>query len=327
MHKKYVYTSVFAELITDYIKANRDAGFLYDNPSYWLYRFDQYCDKNSITETIITKELYEKWSAKFSTESKTTQNNRLQAIRKFSTYLNILGIPSYIPKILPKPEKIVPYLMTDSDIKQFFEQLDARQNKTNVKAFKRLEHEYKVIFRLIYSCGLRNNEACSLKLENVNLDNGTLEILHSKGNKNRIIYLSEDMKNLCKDYLSWLYLQLTYQSIWLFPGKSPEKHIPKTSLDKIFNEIWYKTEASKYCDKKPTVHCFRHAYVIKRINLWMKSDVSLNVMMPYLSSFLGHSSPAETYYYYHQIEDIFETIRKRDIVSDIVIPEVDNYEK
>ncbi len=27
--------------------------------------------------------------------------------------------------------------------------------------------EYKVLFRMIYCCGLRNNEACSLKTENV----------------------------------------------------------------------------------------------------------------------------------------------------------------
>ena len=27
--------------------------------------------------------------------------------------------------------------------------------------------EYKVLFRVIYCCGLRNNEACSLKIKNV----------------------------------------------------------------------------------------------------------------------------------------------------------------
>lgn len=33
MHKKYVYSSVFANLLNDYISAHREAGFMYDNPA------------------------------------------------------------------------------------------------------------------------------------------------------------------------------------------------------------------------------------------------------------------------------------------------------
>ena len=42
MHKEYPYSSVFADLIKDYITSRREAGFMYDNPAYWLYRFDRY---------------------------------------------------------------------------------------------------------------------------------------------------------------------------------------------------------------------------------------------------------------------------------------------
>ena len=78
-----------------------------------------------------------------------------------------MGIPAYIPSILPRPEKVVPYLMTDEDIREFFEQVDANETIAHVPAFQRMASEYKVLFRLIYCCGLRNNEACSLKTENV----------------------------------------------------------------------------------------------------------------------------------------------------------------
>ncbi|MGG6557653.1 UNVERIFIED_CONTAM: integrase, partial [Blautia caecimuris] len=115
-------------------------------------------------------------------------------------------------------------------------------------------------------------------------------------------------------------------SEWFFPGKYPEQHIPKTSVDRKFNEFWNATELSKQTDKKPTVHSLRHAYVTKRMNLWMKSDTDLKVMMPYLSQYLGHKGPVETYYYYHQVQEIFETIRRKDKISSRVIPEV-RYEK
>ena len=105
MHKDFNYSSIFADLISTYIQSRREAGFMFDNPAYWLFRFDQFCKTRQINKAEITKELYDSWSAKQLSESKTTQSNRLQALRCFSIHLNSIGIPSYIPTQLPKPEK------------------------------------------------------------------------------------------------------------------------------------------------------------------------------------------------------------------------------
>lgn len=102
MHKVYKYNSCFSELITQYISERRNSGFMFDNPDYWLYRFDQYCLDNKIQEVSISKKLYQEWASISASETKVTQNNRLQALRGFSVYLNTLGIISYIP---PRPSK------------------------------------------------------------------------------------------------------------------------------------------------------------------------------------------------------------------------------
>ena len=133
-----------------------------------------------------------------------TQNNRLQALRGFSVYLNTIGIISYIPRVLPKAEKNVPYLMEDADILAFFEQVDLYNPHSTVNSFNRMATEYKVLFRMIYCCGLRNNEACSLKNENVDTVHGVITIIHSKGDKDPIVYLSEDMRELCSIRRGWL---------------------------------------------------------------------------------------------------------------------------
>lgn len=322
MHKVYHYMSVFANLLTDYITAKREAGFMYDNPAYWLYRFDQFCIAQKVSEAVVTKPLFDAWAVRSDKETKTTQNNRLQALRNFCVYLNTMGIIAYIPVILPKPEKVIPYLMHDEDIRAFFEQVDLYEAGAPAAAFQRLAGEYKVLFRMIYCCGLRNNEACSLKSESVDLKNGIITLYHSKGRKDRIVYLPDDLRRLCISYQKWLDLQLDAPSEWFFPGKYPEKHVPKTTVDRKFNEFWNNTLYAKNCDKKPTVHCLRHAFVIKRINLWMEADIPLHVMMPYLSSYLGHSGPMETYYYFHQVRDAFQTVRRKDKISMRVIPEV-----
>lgn len=326
MHKSYQYTSVFASLINDYIFSRREAGFEFDNPAYWLYRFDQFCTEIDYTEPTVSKHLYGKWSIKNNAESKTTQNNRLQAIRGFCLYLNTLGNDSYIPINLPRPEKVVPYLMNDNDICEFFEQVDLYKTASCVAVFNRMAREYPVLFRLIYCCGLRNNEACSLKICDVDLENGLITLYRTKGNKDRIVYLADDVRDMCVDYLKWLRSELGNNCEWLFPGKHLTEHIPKTSVDRKFNEFWNATKAAKMVDRKPTVHCLRHAFVIKRVNLWMENGISLNRMMPFLSTYLGHKSPTETFYYYHQVEGVFKTLKQRDDISKRVIPEVKEYE-
>jgi hypothetical protein len=54
----------------------------------------------------------------------------------------------------------------------------------------------------------------------------------------------------------------------------------------------------------------------------MEKGKKLELMMPYLSRHLGHKSPDETFYYYHQVYDSFRTIRQMDKLSAEVLPEV-----
>jgi hypothetical protein len=63
------------------------------------------------------------------------------------------------------------------------------------------------------------------------------------------------------------------------------------------------------------------------MNQWMNENVSLEVMMPYLCRYLGHSSIDDTMYYYHQVTDAFRIIRQKDKISEKVIPEVMPYEE
>lgn len=323
MPKSYFYSSVFALYIEEYIKQRRLSGFSFDAQTYRLSKFDEYCTNTQVKEATITKELFDDWSKKSLTESKTTQSGRLSTIRGFCIYLNTIGIKAYIPHHFSKCEKVLPHLMNDEEIKSFFEQVDSYKTKSTVNSFIRLEKEYKVLFRLIYCCGLRISEACNLKFSDVDTDKSILTIIHSKGDKDRIVYMESTLSNLCENYKKYILKELGREGLWLFPGKYIDSHIPKTSVDRKFNEFWNKTIYATTCDKKPTVHCLRHSFVIKRMNLWMSQDIDLDVMMPYLSHYLGHSNSKETYYYFHQIQEAFETIKRKDTIANMVIPEVD----
>lgn len=59
----------------------------------------------------------------------------------------------------------------------------------------------------------------------------------------------------------------------------------------------------------------------------MKDGIELQMIMPYLSSYLGHSTPEETFYYYHAVEESVQIFRSKDAISQSVIPEVQHEEE
>lgn len=48
--------------------------------------------------------------------------------------------------------------------------------------------------------------------------------------------------------------------------------------------------------------------------------------MPYLQKYLGHKSLQDSYYYYHNSKQLYESIRLVDKTAGRVIPEVVDYE-
>ena len=45
-------------------------------------------------------------------------------------------------------------------------------------------------------------------------------------------------------------------------------------------------------------------------------------MLPYLSKYLGHTDPQETFYFYHMVSDAFRILKAKDTESSDIIPEV-----
>lgn len=247
-------------------------------------------------------------------------------VRQFALYMASLGIEAYIPSHFTKTEKPVIHVLTDDEIRELFSKIDNYVPGQNGQVFQRLATEYKVIFRLIYCCGLRISEARKLKWIDIDWNNGTARIMQSKGRKDRLVYIADDLKSLLQVYGSLLKNSYNCESEWIFPAKDPAACLGNATLDLQFRTRWKETHFAENCDRAPTVHCLRHTYVVKRMNLWMEKGISLKEMMPFLSRYLGHSSPDDTFYYYHQVDSAFRIIRERDKTSSKVIPEVLSYE-
>jgi len=317
------YESSLAPYIIGLIQQKRACGYKYEFEAYILESFDRFCVEKNHTADTITRDLVMQWAIQRPTEGKNYRNTRVTFVRQLALYMRSLGKNTYIPKHFASETVDVPHLLSGPELTSFFTAVDFYM-PTQV-TFRPLALVYRVLFRLFYCCGLRVSEGCYLRRSCVDLDKGTIAILQSKGDKDRLVFLSDDVRVMCKDY-DEVMQGIFPDREWFFPGRHPDRAIRRESVDKKFAQFWNKTPFANKVDKKPTIQSLRHTFVVNKMNAWMEAGLDIGVMMPYLSRYLGHSSISETQYYYHTVERAFPIIRRNDAVAQRVIPEVLPYE-
>jgi len=218
MSKEFVYESPIACHIKGFIEEKKSLGYRYFTESKWMKKFDDYWIAHGYKDTGLTVGNLADWVQKRECEGTKCLVTRISVIRQFSIYLNGLGIPSYYPPIEVRYAKPLIHLLAAPEIKELFTQIDGYRPMKGSDDIRRMGNEYPVLFRLIYLNGLRISEACKLSVPDIDLDNGTVTILDGKGNKDRMVYLSDDMRRLCLTYFSYVCDKLGQTPAWFSPG-------------------------------------------------------------------------------------------------------------
>lgn len=321
--RDYTFSSSIAPMIEGHITERRASGFMYNSAADVLKEFDTFCIENGFHEDTVTKEMADAWSIQRVSEGINSRNIRVSILRQLSKYILSLGLEAYMPPNTQSGEIKVSHVFSEKERLEFFAALDSLKTRPGKYGGMILE-ECKVIFRMYYCCGLRLSEPLELKWENVDIDEGWIKIIQSKGYKDRILWLPDDMLSLLKKYRETIsrYLPVT---VYVFPGVKEGKHINDVTVRDYFLKALSQTSCASIANP-PTIKSFRHTYVVDRLNSWMLAGENINEKLPYLCKFLGHSSIHESLYYYHQVEEGMKIMREKDKTSKIVIPEVIPYE-
>ena len=295
-------------------------GFSYDSTAYVLKEFDQYCVEKNLSTIHVTRDFMDEWMKRKDTEGAYYQTGRVSASRQLLLYMAGLGYEVYIPVEFTTKKVHPPHVFTHPELISFFEELDAFVPA--IKGSKCRIWEYKVFFRVLYCTGMRCGELLKMPVSEVDFVNGTMTIYQSKGHKDRVVYLADDVCQLCAEYLKCITKELGYEPQWFFPGRNPDDHMSYSSMNRNFNRFWNATPYADNVGKKPTVHSFRFTFVVDRMNEWMEQGVDLETMLPYLSKYLGHKCVREIFYYYIMTNDVNRIIRQKDHFGRSVIPKL-----
>lgn len=221
---KHAFAGNFKIHIEGFIKHEQALGFLYKDSQSILAAFDKFCIENYPNEAELTRDICMHWAELRPLESSATLANRIIPVRGLGKYMQRTGIQAFvIPEGLSgKRNKYIPHFFTHEELSLFFKATDC------FKLSQSSPEQHLVVpvmFRLIYTCGLRPVEARRLMVSDIDLETGTINIRESKGHKNRIIAVSEDMLNLCRIYRNKM-LSIFPESAYFFPNHHGTMYSP-----------------------------------------------------------------------------------------------------
>lgn len=186
-------------------KKYRKASQKWSNDSkYKMRAFDRYCYELYPGETGLTQEMVNLYFQKKDTENFNSCISRCSIICEFIKYLQLRELTTVTIPDRPRTQKqkYIPHAFTAEELSNFFNACDNLRYLPHRQDMKMRSIMAPIIFRLLYSTGMRTAETLSLKCEEVNLTNGVISIVNSKGYKDHYIVLHDSMLELMKKFNS-----------------------------------------------------------------------------------------------------------------------------
>jgi len=243
-----------------------------------------YCNKNKIDiYNINYKRVKSYLSDMFNSKyNASTISRHISSLRSFYSYLysNKLVDKNIFKSIsLPKKEKRIPKYMTNEDISIIFDIPDI-----NIPIGQR----DRLILELLYGTGIRVSELCNIKLNDINYNNKTINIV-GKGNKERIVFYGDVCESILDTYINYgrNLLLNNKNSDYLIIGTNKTTKISVRSIELIIDKIIKRASLKKNI----TPHTLRHTFATHLLN--EGCDILL------VKEFLGHSSLDTTGIYTH----------------------------
>ncbi len=225
--------------------------------------------------------------------SKSYLNKHQQALKKFKEYLqnhNHKGIQIHLKSETNPTEERV-NILSIAEVKELFEATEFSHTKPRFKL------RDKAILTILYSCGLRRNEAVHLDTSDILFDKERVYVRKGKNYRERFVPINRTNAEILEDYIYEARPEF-YQSNLseaLFINKNGTR-LQGMSYANRLKAIVKATNNKAIQNKQITLHTLRHSIATHLLQY--------NVDLESIKTFLGHSSLESTQIYTHLLKTI-----------------------
>lgn len=209
-------------------------------------------------------------------------------------YVANCALPKHKPN---KPEVFKPYIYSNDELKRLFSVAISYRKRFNIL----YPEVVQAMLKVTYSLGLRPSETVNLHVNDIDISNGIVYIRDTKFYKSRMVPVGDQVLSMIKQYLSWranVVRKMTFTDNHLFLDKKGQP-VKLSALQQAFRLICdmadvHRNDTSR-CDVR--LQDLRHTFATNRITQWYREGKNVQILLPVLSTYLGHCNLDSTAVY------------------------------
>lgn len=297
MKKTIGFHSVLAEQMQQFVAFKRMQGYDYTSQARTLSYFDRFLvdDADGDPGTGLRLDSLRRYIETTAHLKGFIRQSRISSLREFSRYLH-----ARLPQSAILPADIVP---RHAPTVRFY-RIEPRQIADLMAAAQLLRpaggiraQSINMLIGLLYSTGLRINEALHLMLADIDPQRSVLHVVHGKFGKQRFVPMSPSTCSALTRYLGVRSHHAgTSKASLLFIGAFNKP----LSYDQAHKGFRHLCRDCGLCGQPPPrLHDLRHNYACRRLALWREEGADINTMLPVLATAMGHVNIHNTQIYLH----------------------------
>lgn len=295
--------------VKHYLSERRGLGFALRNPGYALHSFARHVQAIGHSGPL-TVEVMADWARCDSHASidPCTWARRLKTLRPFLRWLQQFEPRTEVPDdaIFGRlPERQAPHIFSERELVDL---LAAARRIAPTPGLRGIVLE--TVFGLLACTGLRISEVLALRNADVDLKCGRLTVLQTKFTKSRHVPLHLSAVEALRRYrwmrdLAGEFAQEEGPFFVSLRGRRPGRPLNRCQVERVFADLreqlgWQNRGAHH----APRVHDLRHTFVVRRIVRWQVQGVDIDQAMLSLSTYVGHASVTNTYWYLSAVPEL-----------------------
>jgi len=311
--------SPLAPLMAQFVQEKRACGYRYDECAGSLRRFDAYLCRQGLQQVELPRALVSPWLAKQPHEAGKTQHVRINMVRQFALYMQRLGLPVDVPDQgtgAKQSKSFLARVLTHDEVRRLLDAAD----RIEPMASTHLRHlVLPELLRVLYGCGLRLEEALSLRIRDVDLLQGVLHINDTKFRKDRLVPPARALVVRLQNYAASLGSRP--EDDYFFPSPRGGQ-LDNGTVYRNYRELLQRSHIGHGGrGEGPRLHDLRHTFAVHTLLRWYREGADLQARLPVLATYLGHASIEGTQHYLQMTAELYpEIVSRSDAAFSDVIP-------
>lgn len=296
-----------------YLEIRRSLGYKLNTDERILRRFVSFAEQSHACH--LTTNLFLRWQEVFGHAHRATWARRLGIVRVFARWLhgidsrNEVPPPSLIPYRLRRPR---PYIYSENEIQRI---IQAAAKLPSIYGFRGLA--FSTFLGLVAVTGMRISEAILLDTGDVDLKSGVITIRHGKLGKARYNPISDSTKAKLLAYVRERSRLLGVQQTAFFlseQGQRLSDGCVRYNFALVCKNIGLRPPQPFHRHGRgPRIHDLRHTFAVRTLVNWYRTGKDAAWEMIKLTTYLGHSNPADTYWYIEAVPELLGLASQRAV--------------